>query len=173
MAIKQAFLSLIKSLNLLPENINMKKLLLFSLFIILFLNSCGTANQNPRQPIRRPFPPASNTGTKTSSATQTEREYQALVKTYKPETADVLNSLLNDSSNSPTVSISVENKSNCNMVLTISGKNYFKKIPIGVNKIGSAMVPKNQNYNLSGMLCNSVYEKTKYVTNSFSIKLSN
>ncbi|VXA94529.1 conserved hypothetical protein [Chryseobacterium sp. 8AT] len=173
MAIKQAFLSLIKSLNLNLEYIIMKKFLLFSLFITLLLNSCGSANQNTRQPIRRPFPPASNTGTKTSSAAQTEREYQALLKTYKPETAEVLKSLLNDSSNSPTVSISVENKSNCNMVLTISGKNYFKKIPIGANKIGSAMVPKNQNYNVSGMLCNSVYEKTKYVTNSFSIKLSN
>ncbi|MCD0479469.1 competence protein ComL [Chryseobacterium sp. LC2016-29] len=151
----------------------MKKLLLFSLFIILFLNSCSTANQNTKQPTRRPSPTPSNIRIKTNSVTQTEREYQALLKTYKPETAEVLNSLLNDSSNSPTVSISVENKSNCNMVLTISGKNYFKKIPIGANKIGSAMVPKNQNYNVSGMLCNSVYEKTKYVTNSFSIKLSN
>ncbi|WP_435524018.1 DUF6759 domain-containing protein [Chryseobacterium indoltheticum] len=137
------------------------------------MSSCGTSTQNTRQPVRRPVPSASNTGTKNSSATQTEREYQTLLKTYKPETAEVLNSLLNDSSNSPTVSVSVENKSNCNMVLTISGKNYFKKIPIGANKIGSAMIPKNQNYNLSGMLCNSVYEKTKYVTNSFSIKLSN
>ncbi|WP_390882218.1 DUF6759 domain-containing protein [Chryseobacterium indoltheticum] len=106
-------------------------------------------------------------------AAQTEREYQALIKTYKPETTDVLNSLLNDSSNSPNVSVSVENKSNCNMVLTISGNNYFKKIPIAANKTGSAMVPKNQNYNLSGMLCNSVYQKTKYIAGSFSIKLSN
>nr|WP_315053302.1 DUF6759 domain-containing protein [Chryseobacterium indoltheticum] len=80
---------------------------------------------------------------------------------------------MNDSSNSPNVSVSVENKSNCNMVLTISGNNYFKKIPIAANKTGSAMVPKNQNYNLSGMLCNSVYQKTKYIAGSFSIKLSN
>ncbi|MCD0456668.1 competence protein ComL [Chryseobacterium sp. LC2016-27] len=151
----------------------MKKLLLFSLFIILFLNSCGTVSQNTKQPTRRPSPTPSNIGTKTNSVTQTEREYQALLKTYKPETAEVLNSLLNDSSNSPTVSISVENNSNCNMVLTISSKNYFKKIPIAAHKTGAAMVPKDQNYNLSGMLCSSVYEKTKFITNSFSIKLSN
>lgn len=151
----------------------MKKLLLFSLFIILFLNSCGTVSQNTKQLTRRPSPIPSNIGTKTNSVTQTEREYQALLKTYKPETAEVLNSLLNDSSNSPTVSISVENNSNCNMVLTISGKNYFKKIPIAAHKTGATMVPKDQNYNLSGMLCSSVYEKTKFITNSFSIKLSN
>lgn len=153
----------------------MKKFLLFSLFITLLLNSCGTTNYNynSKRPIYKSSPVNPNSGIHINPNVQTEREYQALLKTYKPETAEVLNSLLNDSSNSPTVSISVENKSNCNMVLTISGKNYFKKIPIGANKIGSAMVPKNQNYNVSGMLCNSVYEKTKYVTNSFSIKLSN
>ena len=166
-------MSLIKSLNLNLEYITMKKFLLFSLFITLLLNSCGTTNYNSKRPIYKSSPVNPNSGIYINPNVQTEREYQALLKTYKPETAEVLNSLLNDSSNSPTVSISVENKSNCNMVLTISGKNYFKKIPIGVNKIGSAMVPKNQNYNVSGMLCNSVYEKTKYVTNSFSIKLSN
>ncbi|MFL9834864.1 DUF6759 domain-containing protein [Chryseobacterium terrae] len=150
----------------------MNKFLLLFLPIILFLNSCGSTSNHNNQPVRKPST-TSNTETKTDTSIQTEREYQALLKTYKPETAEVLNSLLNSSSNSPEVSISVENKSNCNMVLTISGKNYFKKIPIAKNKTGSAMIPKNQNYNLSGMLCNSVYKKTKYITNSFSIKLSN
>ncbi|SKB84516.1 hypothetical protein SAMN05421800_11096 [Chryseobacterium balustinum] len=173
MAIKQAFLSLIKNLNLNLEYITMKKFHLFSLLTTLFLSSCGTVNQNTRQPTRRPFPTPSNIGTKTNFAAQTEREYQALLKTYKPETTEVLNSLFNDSSNSPNVSITVENQSNCNMVLTISSKNYFKKIPIGAHKTGAVMAPKNQNYNLSGMLCNSVYEKTKFITNSFNIKLSN
>lgn len=151
----------------------MKKLFFFTLLIFLFLNSCATVNHSIKRPIRKPSIPISNTRTKISSAAQTEREYQALIKVYKPETAEVLNSLFNDSSNSPNVSITVENQSNCNMVLTISGKNYFKKIPIGAHKTGAAMVPKNQNYNLSGMLCNSVYEKTKFITNSFNIKLSN
>lgn len=155
------------------EKINMKKLLLLSFAITLFLNSCSTTNYNSKRPIYKSSPVNPNSGININPNAQTEREYQTLIKTYKPETAEVLNSLLNDSSNSPNVSISVENKSNCNMVLTISGNNYFKKIPIGINKIGSAMVPKNQNYNLSGMLCNSVYQKTKFVSNSFSIKLSN
>jgi len=150
----------------------MKKFFLLSLLIAFLMNSCGSSNHTTKQPTRKPSV-SSNSGTRVNSVSQTEREYQTLIKTYKSETAAVLTSLLNDSSDSPTVPISVENKSNCNMVLTISGNNYFKKIPIGVNKIGSAMVPKNQNYNLSGMLCNSVYQKTKYMTSSYSIKLSN
>lgn len=150
----------------------MKKFFLISLLIPFLMNSCGSSTYT-RQPVRRPSVSVSNSGTIANSVSQTEREYQTLLKTYKSETAEVLTSLLNDSSDSPTVPISVENKSNCNMVLTISGNNYFKKIPIGVNKIGSAMVPKNQNYNLSGMLCHSVYQKTKYITISYNVKLSN
>ncbi len=152
----------------------MKKLFPFStVLVVILLNSCNSVNYNTnRPPVRKPYP-TSNTGSSNTSASQVEREYQALIKTYKSETAEVLTDLLNDSSDSPKTAITVENKSRCNMVLTISGNNYFKKIPIGANKIGSAMVLKNQNYNLSGMVCNSVYQKTKFITNSYNITISN
>lgn len=151
----------------------MKKLLPISIVCIAVLNSCGSVNYNTKYPERKPSPPSPTTGSRNTSAAQVEREYQALIKTYKPETAEVLTDLLNDSSDSPKTSITVENNSRCNMVLTISGNNYFKKIPIGANKIGSAMVLKNQNYNFSGMVCNSVYQKTKFITSSYNITLSN
>ncbi|MFP3594086.1 DUF6759 domain-containing protein [Chryseobacterium sp. SIMBA_038] len=149
----------------------MKKTVLFYTFALtIFLNSCGTTSYRSTPPARRPV--TTNPSSANNSAGQVEREYSALIKTYKPETAEVLTDLLNGSDGDKT-SITVENNSRCNMVLTISGNNYFKKIPIGTNKIGSAMVPKNQNYNLSGMLCNSVYQKTKFITSSYNIKLSN
>lgn len=138
----------------------MRKLLLC--FGILFvLNSCTT--------IYSSYP----TGNSSSHSNNTEREYNDLLKTYKSETAEVLTDLLNGSSNNPKTSITVENKSSCNMVLTISGNNYYKKIPIAAKKIGSAMVLKNQNYNLSGMLCNSVYQSKKFIASSYNITLSN
>ena len=150
----------------------MKKFFSF-IAIIVFLSSCETRHyRTSNTPVKKPQP-TSNTGTRTSSATQTEIEYQTLTKTYKSETATVLTDLLNGSEDSPNTSITVENNSKCNMVLTISGNNYFKKIPIGANKIGSAMVPKNQNYNISGMVCNSVYQKTKFISSSYNITLSN
>lgn len=156
----------------------MRKLFPFSVavtVIFLFLNSCETRHYKTTagNPVRKPHPTSSNTGSSTTSASQTEREYQNLIKTYKSETADVLTDLLNDSSDNLKTSITVENNSRCNMVLTISGNNYFKKIPIGTNKIGAVMVPKNQNYNLSGMICNTVYQKTKFITSSYNVKLSN
>ncbi|MBV8328201.1 DUF6759 domain-containing protein [Chryseobacterium sp.] len=136
--------------------------------ISLMLTSCSINNYG-NYPVRTPYP-SGNTG----NAASTEREYNELIKTYKPETAEVLSDLLNnDDPGNPRTSISVENKSPCNMVLTISGNNFFKKIPIGAGKIGYTMVLKNQNYRLSGTLCNSSYQSTKFITSSYAIKLSN
>lgn len=146
----------------------MKKLFAFS-GISLILMSCS-ANYNS-YPTRIPSASTSNSG---STVMSTEREYTELIKTYKPETADVLTDLLNeDSPGNPRTSISVENKSPCNMVLTISSTGFFKKIPIGSGKVGYTMIPKNRNYRLSGMLCNSSYDSTKYITTSYAIKISN
>lgn len=129
------------------------------LVIFLILNSCGTTYSNY---------PTSN------SSTHTEREYHEVLKTYKSETAEVLTYLLNETSpNDPKTALTVENTSKCNMVLTVSSNNYYKKIPIGAGKIGSVMIPKNQTYKLSGMLCQSVYQTSKYITSAYSIKLSN
>ncbi|REC40738.1 MULTISPECIES: DUF6759 domain-containing protein [Chryseobacterium] len=151
----------------------MKKLFPFTVMIIIVLNSCETTHYRTTSGSVKNLKTNSNAANITSTANQTELEYQTLLKTYKSETAAVLTDLLNGSEDSPNTSITVENNSRCNMVLTISGNNYFKKIPIGANKIGSAMVPKNQNYNISGMVCNSVYNKTKFISSSYNVTLSN
>ncbi|WBV61988.1 competence protein ComL [Chryseobacterium camelliae] len=148
----------------------MKEKIIFGIGLSFLLSSCSThynttSSSAPKSAQPRP--------TSTPSASQTEQEYNSLIKTYKPETAEVLTDLFNNSSNDPKTSITVTNKSRCNMVLSITGKNYSKKIPIAAGKIGYAMVLKNQNYSLSGMVCNSVYKKTQYISSSYSITLSN
>ncbi|MDQ0068043.1 DUF6759 domain-containing protein [Chryseobacterium lathyri] len=149
----------------------MKKL--FAFFgISLTLMSCSVNYGN--YPIRTSHPSSSGNSSGGNTVMSTEREYAELIKTYKPETADVLTDLLNDDSpTNPRTSISVENKSPCNMVLTVSSTGFFKKIPIGSGKVGYTMVPKNRNYRLSGMLCNSSYDSTKFITTSYAIKISN
>jgi hypothetical protein len=80
--------------------------------------------------------------------------------------------LLNGESTEETkTALTVENTSSCNMVLTVSGNNYFKRIPIGKGKIGSVMIPKNQTYTLSGMVCKSSYQTSKFISGSYSVKL--
>lgn len=148
----------------------MKEKIIFGICLSFLFTSCST-NYNTAS---SSFPKSSQPrAASTPSISQTEQEYSTLIKTYKPETADVLTDLFNESSNTSKTSVTVTNKSRCNMVLTITGKNYSKKIPISAGKIGYAMVPKNQNYNLSGMVCNSVYKNTQFVSSSYSITLSN
>ncbi|AYZ34179.1 competence protein ComL [Chryseobacterium indologenes] len=144
----------------------MKRLLVI-IVASLVLTSCNVNYGG--YPIRNPYP-SNNSG----NAANTAREYNELIKTYKPETAEVLNDLLNnDDPGNPRTSLSVTNNSSCNMVLTVSGNNFFKKIPIAAGKIGYTMVPKNQNYSLSGFVCNSRYQSNKYITSSYSITLRN
>ncbi|MDF2933000.1 MAG: competence protein ComL [Chryseobacterium sp.] len=135
----------------------MKRLFVCSA-IVFILNSCAPTYNNY---------PGSN------SSSNTEREYQKVLKTYKSETAEVLTYLLNSaSSEEAKTALTVENTSRCNMVLTVSGNNYFKRIPIGKGKIGSVMIPKNQMYKLSGMVCKSSYQTSKFISDSYSVKLS-
>jgi hypothetical protein len=158
-----------KVLHLSIKMNTMKEKIIVGIFISSLLISCN-ANYTPNTSAGKPYSGAKSA---TPSASQTEQEYNTLLKTYKPETADVLTDLFNDSSSNPKTSITVTNKSRCNMVLTITGKNYSKKIPIATGKIGYAMVLKNQNYNLSGMVCNSSFKKTQFISSSYSITLSN
>lgn len=147
----------------------MKKLSALSVFSLLLLLNTGCSVNYSNYPTRTT--PSSGSA---STAFNTEREYAELSRTYKPETTEVLNDLLNgDSASNPKTSISVENRSRCNMVLTVSGNGFFKKIPIASGKVGYTMVPKNQNYKLSGMLCNSSYQSTKFISTSYAVKLSN
>lgn len=134
------------------------KRLLSCLAILLVLNSCmPTYNNYPA----------------TNSSVNTEWEYQEVLKNYKSETAEVLTYLLNGASAEESkTALTVENTSNCNMILTVSGNNYFKKIPIGKGKIGSVMLLKNQTYKLSGIVCKSSYQTSKFISDSYSVKLS-
>lgn len=126
--------------------------------IILLLHSCeATYNR---------YTPQNN-------AKEPDSEYRELSKTYKSETAEVLTYLLNEiSEEDPKTALTVENISRCNMVLTVSSNNYFKKIPIAAGKTGAVMIPKNQTYRLSGMVCQSTYQTSKLITKPYSVKIS-
>jgi hypothetical protein len=150
----------------------MKSLLYFPVLAFVFLNSCeATHHKTTAAPVKR-TPAVPSTVVRVPPANQTETEYQTLSKTYKSETAAVLTAILNGSDDPDKTSVVVENKSRCNMVLTISGTNYFRKVPITAGKIGAVMVPKNQNYNLSGMACRTVYQNTKFISGPYRTVVS-
>lgn len=122
-----------------------------------------------------------NRGNSTSSQPKTDvsepktsgvsDNYDMLIKTYKPETSEVLSDLLNGSSDSPRTSIIIDNKSNCNLVVTVKGGNILKKIPATKGKLSYVMIEKNQNYTISGNLCGKNFKQSARIYDSYTITL--
>ena len=149
----------------------MKKILTATICSI-FLWSCTNTSSIPKRRITYP----NNTVTTLPKANNNVKvdEYEQLLKTYKSETAEVLTDLLNTPSPTDTkTSLLIENKSRCNMVMIVSGNNYYNKIPIAAGKMAGVMVPKKQNYKLSTKICGTNYQTTKYISESISLKLGN
>lgn len=107
-----------------------------------------------------------------TASPETTQEFNELIKTYKPDTQEVLTILLNDNTNEPNTAVVVENASPCNMVFTIKGTNFIKKIPIEPGKTKGAVVKKDT-YRLSAEVCRATYDEVKYVTTPYTIKLNN
>lgn len=107
----------------------------------------------------------------TSTVANREKEYQDLLKVYKDDRVDVLNDLLSGENNTKQTSIVVNNHSACNMVLTITSKNWTKKVPIEAGKAGFSMVDRNKSYTLTGYACNAPFTHSKYVTESYIITI--
>ncbi len=97
--------------------------------------------------------------------------YDELIKAYKPETAEVLTDLLNDSSSSPRTSIVIDNQTNCNFVVTVKSGNLLKKIPATKGKLSYVMVDKNQNYTITGNICGRNFKQSERVVDSYKITL--
>lgn len=106
------------------------------------------------------------------SASEAEKEYQMISKNYQEDPASVLTELLNDDESSPNAAIVIENGSACNIVITVSGKDYYKKVPIAVGKLRGILVKKGI-YRLTGQVCNARYDQEKNANTSISLRISN
>lgn len=104
----------------------------------------------------------------TTSPAETEREYNEILKTYKPPTEEALNDLLGGSGDPTKTTVIFRNSSSCNMVLTISSFGYEEKIPIAAGQLRYSVLKKGT-YQLSGMVCRSIYRSTKTFTQSVTL----
>lgn len=130
-----------------------------TLFTFLVLVSCNLAN----------YPGLGSSPTATSAG-ESEREFNELMKTYKPPTEEALNDLLNENSDSTKTTVMFRNASSCNIVLTVSGNGYLEKIPIPAGKLGYAVLKKGT-YSLSSLVCRSIYRGTKTFTTAVTVTL--
>lgn len=144
----------------------MKKLFYISFlsFLLISCDSLGTILSSPGI--------YQGGGYGSSSSAQAEREYQAVAANYQEDSASVLSELLSDDAASSNAAIVIENASACNIVITVSGNGYYKKVPIAAGKIRGVVVKKGV-YRLSGQVCNARYDQVKNADTSVTIKLRN
>ncbi|WP_300668808.1 DUF6759 domain-containing protein [Soonwooa sp.] len=89
----------------------------------------------------------------------------------KKNTVNVLNELFNDSNpNSPTSIVLIQNKSVCDMILTLEGPKLYN-LAIPANSDTSITVEKGT-YKLQSNVCDAAYSSTKTITKGIVISLN-
>jgi hypothetical protein len=86
------------------------------------------------------------------------------------ETAALLTHLFNNDPNDKTAYIQIENKSKCNLIVKISGKNYYN-LTVPANNKNFIMVDKGT-YKLTTSICDAQYSSIKNVTKDIMISLN-
>lgn len=90
---------------------------------------------------------------------------------HKEKTVKLLNSLFNEDISSNEVILLIKNNSDCNLVLEISGKKFYH-LPVPAKGENSIVVNKDV-YNLSGSLCDVLYQNKKEINKNLMMVLNN
>lgn len=90
---------------------------------------------------------------------------------HKDKTVKLLNALFNEDISSNEAILLIKNNSDCNLVLEISGKKFYH-LPVPAKGENSIVVNKDE-YNLSGSLCDVVYQNKKEIGKNLMMVLNN
>lgn len=90
---------------------------------------------------------------------------------HKEKTVKLLNALFNEDISSNEAILHIKNNSDCNLVLEISGKKFYH-LPVPAKGENSIVLNKDE-YNLSGSLCDVVYQNKKEISKSMMMVLNN
>lgn len=130
----------------------MRNFILFCLIMMVF-NGCESTN----------YPSSRSNSTGNNSATNSTNNFEALMAKDKigkvQRNGEVVNQLINEQPGDKLAAITIENKTNCNIIVKISGiKNYF--LPIYKNDKNFLLINKG-NYTFSSQFCRAKYYKKK------------
>ena len=88
----------------------------------------------------------------------------------RSRSAAAINHFVNDSGNSATAALLIENDTNCDIILRIKGNQSYR-LPIPKKGKNYLVVPKGT-YSFQSKFCNSRYNTSKIIDESLTIKLS-
>lgn len=90
---------------------------------------------------------------------------------HKQKTVQLLNNMFSQETDKNEVIVLVKNNSDCNLVLEITGKKYYK-LPIPTKGENSIVIDKG-NYSFAGSVCDVPYKSSKELSKSIALILSN
>ena len=149
----------------------MKKRNFLLIIIGLMIISALFQQCEPTYYVTRGNAPTSGNSSNNSSASEFEilMKKNALDKDVR--SAEAINQFLNDSPTDSKSAILFNNKTNCNIIIRISGKGKNYNLPIEKMNINYIVLEKGS-YSFKANLCNSRYSANKNLTESVEINLS-
>ncbi len=98
-----------------------------------------------------------------------KRDVRDGVNNKNKQTANVLTELFNNDPNKKEVVIQIKNKSDCNLIVKFSGKDFYNLNVPARNQ--NFVVVKKGNYILSTIICDAKYSSAKNLTKDLAISL--
>ncbi|KMQ71106.1 hypothetical protein ACM44_08810 [Chryseobacterium koreense CCUG 49689] len=86
------------------------------------------------------------------------------------KTAELLNHLFNSDPNGKTAYVSITNKSSCNLIVKISGKQFYN-LDVPANNQNYILIDKG-NYTITTMVCDAKYSSVKNINKDIVITLN-
>lgn len=149
----------------------MKKRNFLLIIIGLMIISALFQQCEPTYYVTRGNAPTSGNSSSNSGASEFEILMKKDATDRQTRSAEAINQFLNDSPSDPKSAILFNNKTNCNIIIRISGKGKSYNLPVEKLKINYIVLDKGS-YSFKANLCNSRYNVNKNVTESFEINLS-
>lgn len=85
--------------------------------------------------------------------------------------AEAATQFLNDDSENANAAVLFRNQSQCNTIISVSGANYYKKLPVPKGGI-NYLILKKGSYHFSSTLCRAQYCSSKILSESIEISIS-
>lgn len=85
--------------------------------------------------------------------------------------AEAATQFLNDDLENANAAVLFRNQSQCNTIISVSGANYYKKLPVPKGGI-NYLILKKGSYHFSSTLCRAQYRSSKILSESIEISIS-
>lgn len=144
--------------------------------LVSLKNAAWTEGRKNAQPMSaRPILPGNSAAVVNSSHASEAEEFRQLMRStqeeHKTKTVSLLNVLFDEDKNKQDAILLIQNRSDCNLILRIHGKDEFYRLAVPAKGENSIVVKKGS-YELSSNICDGKYTSRKDLAKNHQIILN-